>query len=297
MPCYHPRPAFLSKNKHEGKHRLSFNPGKGFEAVLLPCRKCLGCRLDYSQQWSVRLMHENQMHKHSMFLTLTYDEHHLPEGATLVKKHFQDFMKRYRKSIAPGQIRFFQCGEYGDKNKRPHYHAIIFGHRFTDQVLQSENKDGDPLYRSETLNKLWGLGFCWIGAVTAQSAAYVARYVVKKVHEDHEQYVRWDSVTGEIFNVTPEYITMSRAEGLGRSWFDKFKTDLYPDDFALVEGKKTRVPRFYDQLLAKEDADKFDNIKKSRRERGFKTSDNNTTTRLRIRESLRKIKTQSLKRQ
>jgi hypothetical protein len=97
----------------------------------------------------------------------------LPEDGSLDVSHFQIFMKRLRHRVKPLKIRFFHCGEYGDKTRRPHYHALIFGYK----VLFKKQKSGD-LFTSDMLAKCWGKGHCLVGDLTFESAAYVARYVV-----------------------------------------------------------------------------------------------------------------------
>lgn len=243
-------------------------------------------------------MHERQLHEESSFLSLTYSDENLPAGGTLKKNDFQAFMKRLRKSIEPKKIRFFQCGEYGDDNLRPHYHAILFGHEFPDKLVVGKNDEGDPLYESAALNFLWRQGRVWIGAVTRKSAAYVARYVLKKLNGEPARlkYARVDPSTGELFQVIPEYITMSLRPGIGSTWFEKYKTDVYPDDYIVAEGKKIKVPAFYDKLLEKEDPTTLENCKGKRRARGQQKEIDNTPERLRVREIVKLETIKNLKR-
>lgn len=154
--------------------------GKAF-SLSLPCGQCIGCRLEYSRQWAIRCMHESTLHDQSCFITLTYSDDNLPEHGTLILRDFQLFMKRLRFEFSNVKIRFYHCGEYGEKFGRPHYHALLFGIDFeADRTLYSQSKQGSKLYVSDTLNKLWNKGFATIGNITFESAAYVARYVVKK---------------------------------------------------------------------------------------------------------------------
>lgn len=224
--------------------------------------------MERSQAWAVRIMHEAQMHKENAFLTLTYAPEHLPRDQSLRKEHFQKFLKRYRFKINPIKIRYFHCGEYGDENHRPHYHAIIFGHDFKDKIKHSKSKTGHWMYVSETLNKLWGFGYCYIGTVTHESAGYVARYVMKKVTGDkaQEHYRALDPETGEIHQIEPEYITMSGKPGIGHTWLTQFgKTDVFSEDFVpLPNGKKAKTPPYYLKQLEKNDAKRFKAIKRNR---------------------------------
>lgn len=255
MTCYHPLLAYKSEGKVVFEKPFAF--AKGFN---LPCGQCIGCRLNYSRQWAIRIVHEASMHEKNCFITLTFDQANLEKRSnplSLDVSEYQRFMKRLRKRYG-NNIRFFHCGEYGDKNKRPHYHAVIFGMDFNDKVLWS-NRDGNKLYTSKSLQELWPYGFSTIGDVTFQSAAYVARYIMKKHKgegaEDH--YTRWCPLTGEGTPVEPEYCTMSRKPGIGHDWLMKFKADVYPHDYVLINGYKVRPPRYYDSLLSEEELEQL----------------------------------------
>ena len=155
-----------------GKRPIVFNPNAGFRdlPVSVPCGRCTGCRLEYSRQWAIRCVHEAQMHEHNAFITLTFDKEHLPDDHSIRKEHLQKFFKRLRKRIGV-DIRYFACGEYGSRNNRPHYHAIIFGYDFPDKYLHTKTRNGDLLFRSPTLEKAWKFGYSLIGHVTFESAA------------------------------------------------------------------------------------------------------------------------------
>lgn len=221
-----------------------------------------------------------------MFITLTYDDEHLPKNGTLNKKHFQDFMKRYRKAIAPKKIRFYHCGEYGDKKRRPHYHALIFGDYFSDAKF-SHTKNGQDLYISNLLQKHWqNQGLCYIGQLTFESAAYVARYILKKINGEKakQHYENINQVTGEITDLVPEYTTMSRRPGIGFEWYEQFKDEVYPDDFIIVRGKKMKPPKYYQQFFEIEEAEQFKQFKKELRLKNRKGKKDQTPARLSIRE-------------
>jgi len=203
------------------------------------------------------------MHKENCFITLTYNPENLPEHGTLVLKHFQDFMKRFRKKHGSG-IRFYHCGEYGGKGKRPHYHACIFGFRFKDLIFFKE-ENGNKIYISEDLEKLWGKGFVTVGDVTFDSAAYVARYITKKITGELQEYnygTKVNTTTGEITLLRkPEYNTMSRRPGIGKTWFDKFGSDVYPSDTLIIKGKHLKPPKYYDALYEHLDPKEFQKLR------------------------------------
>lgn len=301
MPCYHPITGYRSSEVNKtGKRSLVFSVKKGYAdlPVTIACGQCIGCRLERSRQWAVRLVHEGQLHEEKCFLTLTYDNEHLPENGSLDKTHFQKFMKRLRKSLGSKQIRYFHCGEYGEQGRRPHYHCILFGHEFSDLKRVKTNVQGDDLYESQTLNDLWGMGNCWIGNVTFESCAYVARYILKKVtgEQADDHYKMVDLESGEIHQLQPEYVTMSRRPGIAQGWYDKFKTDVWKNDAVVVRGKEMPPPRRYMLLKEAEDPIGHASIKRSRAIRGFRNRANATPERLRVREEIKLSKIQMLKR-
>lgn len=211
-------------------------------------------------------MHESQLHEENCFLTLTYAV--VPEDGSINVKHHQDFMKRLRRSMAPRRVSFFHCGEYGEEFERPHYHTALFGYEFPDK-RKWKVRNGHQLYISEELDKLWGHGYCTIGALTFESAAYIARYCTKKINgrQAVEHYTRV-LPTGEIVTLHPEYITMSRRPGIGKRWLETFTTDVYPDDVVIVRGKESRPPRYYDKQHEALDAEAHRRVELDRLVRG-----------------------------
>lgn len=245
-------------------------------------------------------MHENQTHRESCFVTLTYSDEHLPPGGTLVVAHFQAFMKRLRKQ-AGRRIRFFHCGEYGENTWRPHYHALLFGLWPADATkLPGKSKSGSDQWRSESLEKIWGLGNVTIGTVNFESAAYVARYILKKVNgqQAESHYTRVDLDTGEIHKLQPEYTTMSRRPGIGAEWFQKFHSEVFPADEVIARGHPSKPPRFYDKLHKRMSPSDLDEIKALRMLNGSSKQNrwNSTSERLKVRETVAKAKTSLYKR-
>ena len=265
--------------------------------MQVACGQCIGCRLERSRQWAVRCMHEIHMYEKNCFITLTYDEEHLPKDYSLDMRHFQLFMKRLRKKHGNG-IRFFHCGEYGDAKERPHYHAILFNFDFDDRKLWKLS-NGVPVYTSESLEKLWGKGFCTVGAATFQSAAYVARYVLKKRTGpgSARYYERMDPETGEIFELKPEYVTMSRRPGIGKDWIEEYWSDVWPHDYVVVNAHKTRPPRFYEKQLEAADPSAHKQVKRERKAKNLQFADNQTPERLLVREKVQQSRLDRLKRE
>lgn len=260
--------------------------GQGDE-MSLPCGRCSGCRLEHSRQWAARIMFEAQMHDSSCFITLTYDAEHCPFPPSLDYPEFQRFMKRLRKAVRP--VRFFVAGEYGDEGGRPHFHACLFGHDFPDRVLWSNLDSGHELYRSAQLESLWPFGFSSVGELSFESAAYVARYVMKKITGDlaDEHYAFVDRETGEVSARVPEFCHMSLKPGIGGAWFERFSSDVYNGhDFVVVNGRKCKPPRYFDKLLRRVDRRQYDFIKSDRAEAGYLRRSDSTDSRLAVREAV-----------
>jgi len=262
MACSHPLQGYRSRSVgSSGKRGITFDRSKGWSdlPVAVPCGQCWRCRLERSRQWAIRCVHEASLYNENCFISLTYSDDFLPPAGTLVKKDFQDFMKRLRKRIFPRKVRFFHCGEYGENYGRPHYHACLFGYDFADKWQYKLSKSGLPLFRSPTLEALWRVGRCDIGTVTFESAAYVARYVMAKRTGTgaKSHYVSLDGATGELRPLVPEYITMSRRPGVGARWYEKFKTDVHSADSVVVRGRSMKPPRYYDGLHELEDPEGF----------------------------------------
>lgn len=245
----------------------------------------------------MRCVHENQLHADSAFITLTYAPEKIPHGGTLIKKDWQDFAKRLRKK-AVRRISYFHCGEYGEQSRRPHYHALLFGFDFADKKPFKKSKDGSDIYTSELLLELWGKGFCTTGAVTFESAAYVARYVMKKITGEaaEKHYQSIDPETGEVHRLLPEYTTMSLKPAIAKGWYSDFRSDVYPSDFMVLRGQKMKPPKYYDRLLEIEDPEAHAAIKARRTEEALLRQGDSTSSRLRVREQVKLAQISHLKR-
>jgi hypothetical protein len=221
-------------------------------------------------------------HEASCFVTLTYAPEFLPADGSISKRHLQLFHKRANHHLGGG-LRFFGVGEYGSEGNRPHYHTIMFGVWFSDAYPWRTTPAGHMLYRSATLESLWPFGAAEFGMVTPESAAYVARYTMKKINgaAESDQYRRVAIVpeTGELrtWHVMPEFALMSRRPGIGSEWFNRFASDAFPSDFITINGVKRPVPRFYLLKLAEADQAK---IVRQRKANAKRHADNNTEARL-----------------
>lgn len=256
-------------------------------------------------------MHEAQFHEHSSFLTLTYNDDHLPNTGGLEYSDFQLFMKRLRKwqpdkryTIQDGKrrlvnpYRYYMCGEYGDQFKRPHYHAALFGPVFPDLVPFRRTDSGAIIYTSKILTDIWGLGHASLGELTRESAAYIARYVMKKISGPPAaaHYRRVDPDTGEVFEVPPEFTRMSLKPGIGAKWLEKYHADVYPIDRINTNGRLSKVPRYYDKQMEVINPDILTTVSERRYKQAILTSADNTDARLNVKHKLALAKNKLLKR-
>lgn len=286
---------------------------------LLPCGQCIGCRLERSRQWAIRCVHHAQLYSHNSFITLTYDAEHLA-SPSLNHRDWQLFMKRFRKASTKGvgltepdlprscipresrdggaesQISYYMAGEYGSKNRRPHYHACLFNYQFLDKKYYSTTNTNSKLYVSEFLNKVWGKGFTSIGDVNIKSAAYIARYIISKITGPNasQYYEHIDPVTGEITDLRPEYNRMSLKTPIGKNWFEKYHSDVYPEGIVQTRTGRARSPRYYDKLFQKIDEVNYEEMKKQRELEGLARRGDNTPQRLQAKERVQQAQLNQL---
>lgn len=247
MACYHPIPAY--QDRQGQKPRLW--PPVGTANLQLPCGSCLGCRTDLATDWAHRAQLEVTQWEHNSFVTLTYDNAHLPEHGHLRPTDLQKFIKRLRRAkdrqevglqTAPtGPIRYLASGEYGDRTQRPHFHLLLFNCDFADKYQTAKN-----LYESPTLAKYWKKGGHKIGHLTGASANYVAQYSLKKLALPVERH----DENGEVYH--PPFIRMSCKPPIGEHWTRQFKTDLQ-HGYLIRDARKKRIPRGIKKQLAKID--------------------------------------------
>ncbi|QXP44227.1 MAG: replication initiator protein [Arizlama microvirus] len=299
MPCYEPLNGYRSREVNKsGKRGIVFNVRDGYVdmPVKVPCGKCIGCRLSSAREWSIRIMHEASLHESNCFVTLTYDDKHLPKNGSLQLQDFQKFLKRLRKYYPAKTIRYFHCGEYGEKLSRPHYHVIFFGIDFPDDKIRGVFED---IKTNIFLEEVWGNGYCSVDEVNIKTAAYVARYCTKKVGGDEKEdhYMVVDRLSGEILgDRKPEYITMSRRPGIGDAWYKKNRGEVYPSDSVVVEGKEYSPPKYYDRQEEKYDRGLMLRVKAERMNVSEKVLANNSSERLAYRQEVARLNNLAKKR-
>lgn len=236
--------------------------------VTVPCGFCIECRSRYALMWALRCVHEAELHVEKCFVTLTYDPvymEHMNKTGSLVKRDLQVFFKKLRAWAKPRKVRYYAAGEYGDRNGRPHYHALVFGCNFADKELVKPGKF--PLFRSAALEELWPIGLSRCGTVSVESARYVAGYVMKKVDQVGRKK-KYCSATG--VELEPEFSIMSRGgregKGLGYGWYERYGDEVHRNDSVVSDGRELPVPRYYDEKLRERD-DAAYQVMKIRRER------------------------------
>lgn len=277
MPCFNPLTGYRSRATNpNGKRSIVWHPREAhpdLPPITLPCGQCRHCRLEHSRQMAIRCMQEASLYRENCFITLTYDNEHLPENGSLDYEAPVLFMKRLRKKFGE-KIRSFGCAEYGELLSRPHYHLCIFNHDFEDKKhwkTHAENK----LYRSESLERLWPYGHSSVGNLTFESAAYVARYVTKKISgkgsSSHYERAR---PTGELYSLLPERsICVSRRPGIGRSFYEKNSDHINAHDFVVLRGQKMRPPKYYDRIFDSTDPQAYAVIKQRRKSKARKSAE------------------------
>lgn len=304
MSCYHPLLGVPDYDIRTGGYRLTKNKKIKYRVIkvddydndillhddgviLIPCGKCIGCRLDYSREWANRLILELQYHDSAYFVTLTYNDEHVPisyypdpetgeayESLTLCKRDVQLFMKRLRKAFPNDKIRFYLAGEYGDETFRPHYHAIIFGLHLTDGYPWRYNREEGKnfvYYRSPSLERCWSvkdddgvfrpIGHVEYADVCWETCAYTARYVTKKFYGEEAEFY-------EKFQLVPPFSLMSRKPGIGRLYYDDHP-EMFEYDFLNIStergGLKFMPPKYFERLYELDFPDEAEQRKETRK--------------------------------
>lgn len=257
MACYHPLVAVkFSMSDTQWKVIGSFDQSdvsniSFAKTMMVPCGHCIGCRLDHSRKWANRMALEKETYEKAMFVTLTYDNEHLPvcytyndvEFGTLVKKDVQDFLKRLRRKLDK-HISYYLSGEYGDHTERPHYHAIIFGlgiEDLPDAKEEGRNEFGNIWLRSDWLEGIWQNGRVCVSDANWQCMAYVSRYVTKKV-------IGGDVRSHQFLGRINEFAIMSKRPAIGLTWLLEHADKIEDDRLTHISipGKgSVKIPKYF----------------------------------------------------
>ena len=267
-----------------GHHQFNDMIKQRFPYVQVPCGVCLECRIQHARSWADRCVLEAKKHSHNYFVTLTYDDEHLPAKNSLCPDDMTLFIKRLRKHFEPHKIRFLYSGEYGDTSWRPHYHILLFGCPLDDlsynfKLMENGKlvnhlrppKASSSLMFSETIYKLWQYkGMISVGEFNYDSAAYVSQYVTKKCNPNNEKLYKE-------LGIVPEFIRMSRRPGIGADYFEDH-LDMHEIGNIIVPGDGqahvSSVPRYFDKLFIKKyGEDVFEPIQRRRVKKRFQNID------------------------
>lgn len=279
------------ENDRKRQAKIIFHYQKGYKKIQLPCNHCIGCILDKANNWAIRLMLEAENWDNAYFVTLTYNNEHIPDNRKVNKDDMTLFWKRLRyffkgeKSInwkdkIEYPIRYFYCGEYGERLGRPHYHAIIFNIKLDDLEFYKFGKNGDPIYKSKKINNIWGKGFCAIGKLEYKSACYVARYTQKKLGIKPKIHYYKDVYDTKLNRMVhrridkkdsgEEFILMSRKIGIGRLYWEKFQEKILQNANIIITTKDKQgrpiakvkpIPKYFLKCLEKQNWELYEQIK------------------------------------
>lgn len=244
--------------------------GEVFEPIQIPCGQCRSCRIHKSREWANRCVMEATSYPqdHCWFVTLTYDDEHLPKGDIMrsslkpddVTKFFHDLRQYYQRQHNWQGIRYFYAGEYGDIGQRPHYHILLFNCFIIDLKFYKVSYNSDTYWTSPTFDKIWGKGYVVIGEMNWNSAAYTARYTLKKLNgEIGKEYY-------ESEGVIPEFCRMSNRPGIGAAFLEKYKDKIYMSDEIILPSPSygnsliVKPPKYFDRKM-KESENEQDVIK------------------------------------
>lgn len=270
MQCRYSTDFFVSRN---GKLTLSRAMAREpLQVLTIPCGQCIPCKCNKGREWHIRGWMEAQTTgwANCCFITLTVGPELFETVRTTreLHPHATAFWKsvrheldrdRRRAGLAPIRLRLMQTFEYGETNWRVHQHACVFGHTFDRELwrLGRRSEAGQEVFFCDALSRHWEHGDATVQPLTHENIAYACRHMVKKINGDYgaSHYVRVLPETGEVVQLTPEFQT--RSLGIGRDFYARFKSDIYPCDHVRIAGKVYPVPKYFDRKLRLEGRDGF----------------------------------------
>lgn len=303
MSCTNPLTAYQLKEYQGETSPLVFPKPPLHEMHLynqlkVGCSKCIGCLKIRSMTKAIQLHCELQTTEgYSWFITLTYDDDHIPDNLSLYKPHITNFIKALRrhreKYKHSGKFRYEQVGEYGTKTLRPHHHMAAFNLQLDDLELYSDNGKYKQ-YVSKLIEKKWSNGSVIIQELNFSNCLYIAQHSDKKIGNttpNHEPEVL-DAMTGEISkDRVPEYSTRSSNPGIGALWYQKYgDSDLYNTDSIVINGREYKIPPYFDKQLKKHDPELFAEIKEIRKQNAVEKTDEENQQQNRYNEAIYKQK-------
>lgn len=265
--------------------------GSKYRIGLVPCKKCWACRLNYSAEWATRIMNEVQYHENNYFITLTYDEQHVPKLKEITykdkdgKEHTirnkgqfkntlnPDDIKRFINSIRKHferlghkGVKYYLCGEYGQNGTtRPHYHIIFMNLPLNPEKFYDFHQDENLKmhWKTKEVEEIWGKGIIDVAMVEWADAAYVARYGTKLYINNGsvEEYAKSGMVR--------EFVRCSRRPAIGLHFCEDNEFDLlYTDKITMKNFREDTVtvplPSYYVRKLEEKYPEYIEMLKQDR---------------------------------
>ena len=215
MSCVHP---LLLKNP---RNKLP---------IQVACGQCMNCRIQRSLSLSflanLEIQKNYALGRSSSFVTLTYDDAHLPFYETpdglepgLCKKDLQNFFKRFRECLRKlgyfeNTYKIVSCGELGDKFNRPHYHFVAIG---LNEILVDY-----------ATSRSWKFGLTDVGVLFAAGLNYVCKYMTKSPR---------GKLADELYTSRGlEKPFLNHSIGLGDDWLYRNLPELMENNWQYYDG-------------------------------------------------------------
>lgn len=251
-------------SKHKHFNKVFKTEGViGFEKLIqIPCGKCQECLKSNARAWAFRILKEAERFDSNWFITLTYDDDHIPHDHMLEKDAISKFNKKLKVYLSrlglDSTFRFYGVGEYGGQTARPHYHVIYFNLPIPDLHFEYLDENNNLIWSSKLLESVWDNGFVVIGQVDVGSACYVARYCDKK-----KMLTKKEKEMLKEKGIVPEFSIMSRRPGIGSYFLDQVIDNVVSDCYNInIKGNTFNIPLYYSkkmkELLPPEALEKYE---------------------------------------
>ena len=296
---YHPAKVIKQEELNDLDIMKKYEGGMHYKKSVIPCGKCIGCRLDYSKEWANRAYLESTLYPDAnWFVTLTYEDPFLTikdeftdkngftwtiennERATLVPEELHRFLNTFRqimlREYGVKGIRFMACGEYGEQNLRPHYHIILLNCPIPEETFYNPRiKRGFFYYQNKIIERAWTKGISNISEASWNCISYTARYITKKVNGNAEADIYYAN------GIIQEFFRMSRDPGIGKPYYDLHKDEIYKDDRIMISNLSgvhyEKPPKYFDDLFKEEYPERWKEIQQKREREGRNAQRNATS--------------------
>lgn len=208
-------------------------------SMLARCGNCEPCRAARQREWAGRILLEASEYESNAFITLTYNDDHLPPNGSLRPKDLQLWQDRLRKTLKHTRLRFFSCGEYGSQTERPHYHAVIFNAPSCLRGRTDKFRRGVggticcpvcAMYQETWTVRDEEIGTVDLGMVEPRTASYIGGYIIKAKTNRRDHRLRGKE---------PEFSRQSNRPGLGA-----FAIDALAKSFVAQKREAIDIPTY-----------------------------------------------------